>query len=141
MYRDDTCAVCGESLPPDHFYCREHAATVDDRLHEIGALLGRLGDELTRLAELLGGVAPQTWDYLAEGERDDPEWPPVPPVALSAHAEDVDVDVDDEPGSIRVALRVPLDELLGALAAGLRGAAADRVASVCAQARNAGATH
>ncbi|MGH3665134.1 MAG: hypothetical protein ACRDU8_03400, partial [Egibacteraceae bacterium] len=102
MYRDDQCAVCGESLPPDHFYCREHAAQVDDRLHEIGALLACVTDDLPRLAELLEQVAGETWDWLAESQPDEPDWPPVGPVSLRVHADEVDVDVDTEPGRVRL---------------------------------------
>ena len=139
MYRDDTCAVCGESLPPDHFYCREHSAGVDDRLHEIGALLPRVAADVARLAALLGEVAEETWDYLAEDEPDDPAWPPVPEVALRADPEQVEVDVDSEPGLVRVRLAVPLADLLAALAGGM--APAERFAAACSDADGANATH
>lgn len=141
MYRDDTCAVCGESLPPDHFYCREHAAGVDDRLHEIGALLPRVSDDLARLAALLQQVAGETWDYLAEEQADDPLWPPVPDVALRADPEEVEVDVDSEPGLVRVRLGVPLADLLAALAGGLAADDWRRFAEACREAEGANATH
>lgn len=139
MYRDDQCAVCGEALPPDHLYCREHAAEVDDRLHEIGGLLPEVTDGLRRVAELLSGIAQETWEYLAEGEPGDPAWPPVPVVALRADAEAVDVDVDTEPGYVRVALRLPLPELLTALAGGL--GELDAFARAARDAEGANATH
>ena len=141
MYRDDTCAVCGESLPPDHFYCREHAAGVDDRLHEIGTLLPRVAQDTARLATLLGQVAEETWDYLAEQQPDDPAWPPVPDLALSADGDAVDVDVDSEPGYVRLQLRLPLAQLLSVVAAGLAAGDLERVAAATAQARGANATH
>lgn len=139
MYRDDACAVCGESLPPDHFYCREHAAGVDDRLHQLGATLTQWLDDLGRIVTLLGQVAPETWDYLAEGEPGDPLWPPMPIVELRADPEQVTVDLDSEPGLVRVRLGVGLRPLLAALAesAGeLRG-----VAAACEKAEGANATH
>jgi len=141
MYRDDTCAVCGESLPPDHFYCRQHAATVDDRLHEIGELLGHTTEDLPRLATLLGQVAQETWDYLADGEPDAPQWPPVPPVDLRAHADEVDIDVDTEPGRVRLSLTAGLTPLLAALAAGLDAADVGRLARACIDAQGADASH
>ena len=141
MYRDDVCAVCGDSLPPDHFYCREHAATVDDRLHEIGALLPRVTQDLARLGELLRQVAPETWDYLAEQEPDDPDWPPVPAVALRPDADAITVDVDSDPGYVRVGLSAPLEELLPALAAALTDAQWARLAAAAAAAEGANATH
>lgn len=139
MYRDDQCAVCGEALPPDHLYCREHAAEVDDRLHEIGALLPQVTRDLGRLAELLDGVAQETWDYLGEDEPDDPAWPPVPAVGLRADADAVDVDVDTEPGYVRVELRLALPALVSALAAGLEGF--DAFADAARHAEGANATH
>lgn len=139
MYRDDTCAVCGESLPPDHFYCREHAAGVDDRLHELGARLTRWLDDLDRIVTLLGQVAPETWDYLAEGEADDPLWPPTPQVELSAEPEEVEVDLDSEPGLVRVRLAVGLRPLLAAL--GGRAGDLRRLAAACEKAKGANTTH
>ena len=141
MYRDDVCAVCGESLPPDHFYCREHAATVDDRLHEIGSLLPRVAQDVSRLAELLGQVAGETWDYLAEAEPDDPPWPPVPEVSLRADPEEIDVDVDSEPGYVRARLRIGLAPLLEAVAAGLSTSEWQRAADAAAHSEGANATH
>lgn len=141
MYRDDTCAVCGASLPPDHFYCRQHAATVDDRLHEIGELLGRTAEDLPRLATLLGQVAQETWDYLADGEADGPQWPPAPAVDLRVHADEVDVDVDTEPGRVRLSLTTGLAPLLAAVAAGLDSADVGRLARACIQAHGTDATH
>lgn len=141
MYRDDRCAVCGESLPPDHFYCRLHGAEVDDRLHEIGELLGHLTEDLPRLAKLLGEIAPETWDWLAEQAGEEDVWPPVPPVELRVHADEVDVDVDTEPGQVRIHLAADLHHLLTALAEGLRAADAARVAAGCAKASGANATH
>ena len=139
MYRDDACAVCGESLPPDHFYCREHAATVDERLHELGATLTRWLDDLNRILTLLGQVAPETWDYLAESEMDDPLWPPAPAVQLRADPEEVAVDVDTEPGLVRVHLSVSLHLLLTALAEGIKDLR--RMAAACEKAQGANATH
>jgi hypothetical protein len=141
MYRDDVCAVCGESLPPDHFYCREHAADVDERLHEIGAIVPRLLDDLDRLCELVDGVAEETWDYIAESEPDDPVWPPAPTVRLRADAEEVDVDVDSEPGYVAVRLELGLPALLGALREGLDTAELRRAAAACAHAQGASSTH
>ncbi|MGH8885105.1 MAG: hypothetical protein ACRDYX_08035 [Egibacteraceae bacterium] len=139
MYRDDACAVCGESLPPDHFYCRDHAAGVDDRLHRLSAALTRWLDDLDRIVTLLGQVAPETWDYLAEGEADDPLWPPAPAVELRAEPEEVTIDVDSEPGLVRVRLGVGLITLLAALAEAtgeLR-----TMAAACEKAEGANATH
>jgi hypothetical protein len=141
VYRDDTCAVCGESLPPDHFYCREHAAGVDERLHEIGALLPQVARDAGRLATLLDQVAEETWDYLAEQEDDDPAWPPVPALALTADGDAVDVDVDSEPGYVRLQLRLPLAQLLAAVTQGLSGPDLERVAAASAAAQGANATH
>lgn len=141
MYRDDTCAVCGEALPPDHFYCREHAAEVDDRLHEIGEVVPRVLADLGRLATLLDEVAEVTWDYVTEGEPDEPAWPPVPRVHLRADAEAVDLDVDREPGCVRATLTVPLGQLLAAVHAGLDTPALRRMAGACRDVEGAGATH
>jgi hypothetical protein len=141
VYRDDVCAVCGESLPPDHFYCREHAAGVDDRLHEIGALLPRLADDAERLATLLTQVAGETWDYLAEQQPDDPDWPPAPAVELRADGDDIDVDVDSEPGFVTVRLSLPLADLLAAVAADLKRTPWRDLAAVTTTATGANATH
>lgn len=141
MYRDDVCAVCGESLPPDHFYCREHAATVDDRLHEIGRVLPQVAADVAHLATLLSQVAPETWDYLAEQETDDPQWPPVPLVALRPDADDVDVDVDSDPGYVSVRLSSPLQDLLRALAEALSTEEWSRLAAAAGDAEGTNATH
>ena len=141
MYRDDTCAVCGESLPPDHFYCREHSLTVDDRLHEIGDLLARIGEDLPRLALLLDQVAQETWDYLAEGTQDEPDWPPVANLLARAHPDDVDVDVDSEPGQVRVRLDLPLPRLIADLADVLNRSGITELTDACHAAQGANATH
>ncbi len=143
MYRDDQCAVCGEALPPDHFYCREHAAGVDERLHEIGALVERVSHDVPRLTDLLDKVAPETWDWLADRISDDaePMWPAQPPVDLVVHADEVDVDVDKEPGRVRIRLRTDLRTLLKVLDDGLRGADASRLTAACIGAEGANATH
>jgi hypothetical protein len=141
MYRDDVCAVCGESLPPDHLYCREHAAEVDDRLHEIGVLLPRVTADLARLAELVDGIAEPTWDYLAEQQPDDPLWPPIPRLEALADAEEVDVDVDAEPGMVRVVLEMRLAQLLAVVGRGLGTPELDRLAAAAAEAEGANATH
>jgi hypothetical protein len=141
MYRDDVCAVCGESLPPDHLYCREHAAEVDDRLHEIGEALPGVVAALRRLATLVDGIAEETWDYVAEQEADDPDWPPAPLVELRADADEVDIDVDSEPDCVRARVRLPLGGLLGALAAGLDTPDLHRLARACATVEGASTTH
>jgi hypothetical protein len=141
VYRDDVCAVCGESLPPDHFYCREHGASVDERLHQIGVLLANVSTDARRLAELLGQVAAETWDYLAEQEEDDPQWPPAPAVMLRADADDIDVDVDSEPGFVTIRLSLPLAELLAGVARDLQDEQWRRVAAATAAAEGANATH
>ena len=141
MYRDDTCPVCGESLPPDHLYCREHGATVDERLHEIGALLSRVSAGLPRLAELLGQIAGETYDWLAEPHDPDAEWPPVPALSLRVAPEDVDVDLDSEPGYVRVVVRPALPALLAALASALDTAETQAFAQAAARAEGGNATH
>ena len=141
MYRDDTCAVCGESLPPDHLYCREHAATVDDRLHDIAALLPRVTEDAARLAELLGSVHEETWEFLAESEADDPEWPPTPLVSVTADAEDIDIDVDTEPGMVQLRMQVPAGAVLAAVADALRHDRFARFNEVIAKAHGLNATH
>lgn len=141
MYRDDVCAVCGESLPPDHLYCRLHASDVDERLHEIADLLPQVGRDAERLAALLDGIAAETWDYLAEREADDPDWPPTTEVGLRLDPEQVDVDVDREPGYVRIDLRLELVDVLAAVGRGLRDAADPRFVSAAASAEGAGATH
>lgn len=141
MYRDDTCAVCGESLPPDHFYCREHAATVDDRLHEIGRLLPEVRKSVARLGELLGSVAQETWDYLAEQDPQDPDWPLRPEILLRPDAEDVSVEVDADPGYVAVRLSAPLPDVLQALAAALAPQQWEAFADAAANATGTNATH
>ena len=141
MYRDDTCAVCGESLPPDHFYCREHGATVDERLREIGELLPRIAADLDRAGLLLEQVAQETWDYLSEQQPDDPQWPPAPAIALHADAEEIDVDVDSEPGFVSVRLSTATSTVLRAVAAALHDEHWRRVAAVAADAEGMNATH
>lgn len=141
MYRDDVCAVCGESLPPDHLYCREHAADVDERLHEIGALLARASDDTPRLAELSGQIAQETYDWLAEAQPGDPAWPPVLTLELRLDSEDVAVEVDPEPGVVRITLRPSLPAMLAAVSAALRSGDVTRFAAACADAEGANATH
>jgi hypothetical protein len=142
VYRDDTCAVCGESLPPDHFYCREHAATVDDRLHEIGRLLPQVAADVLELGRLLDGIAQETWDYLAEQHDDDPEWPPRPSVLMPADADDVNVEVFESiPGTVRLELTVPTAMALQAVAAALAADDWQRLADVAANATETNATH
>lgn len=141
MYRDDVCAVCGESLPPDHLYCREHAAVVDDLLHEIGERLPRLAEDLRRTAELISHIHVDTWDYLSEQRPESPEWPPLLKLVTNADGEDLDVDVDSDPGKITVTLHGSLETLLADLAGAV---ATDSVAEMAAAARaadGAGATH
>ncbi len=141
MYRDDTCAVCGESLPPDHFYCREHGARGDARLHETGSVLARLTDDLAEAATLLGGIAEETWDWLAEDRDADEPWPPRAELDMHVHADDLDVGVDDEPGLVRVRLSGELTDLLAAVGAALRQAGTPQLARACRQAEGADATH
>ena len=144
MYRDDVCAVCGESLPPDHFYCREHAVGVDERLHEIGALLERVTGDLPVLADLLDDVAQETWDWLAEEHEAPGEellWPPAPDMDLQVHADDVDVDVDTEPGRVRIRLQTGLQPLLAALASSLSSTDTQRLVQACRKAQGADTTH
>jgi hypothetical protein len=139
MYRDDTCAVCGEPLPPDHFYCAEHGSSVDDRLHQLGSVLRRWLEDVDQITMLLGQIAPETWDYLAEQEPDDPVWPPSPVLDLCIDPDDVTIDVDTEPGLVRARLAVPLEALI----AGLSGNVPllRRLADACAKADGANATH
>lgn len=141
MYRDDVCAVCGESLPPDHLYCREHAADVDERLHELGALLARAATDLPRLAELAGQIAHETYDWLAAAQPDDPDWPPCTEVQLRLDAEDVSVEVDPDPGMVRVTLRPSLPTLLAAVSEALQTGDMARFTAACAEADGANATH
>lgn len=141
MYRDDVCAVCGAALPPDHAYCREHAAQVDDRLHEIGAVLARLLDDVPALARLVDEVAPETWEYLSDTAAVDDEWPPAVPVTLQLHADQLDVDVDSEPGRVRVTIEPELVEWLRATAAAFATIDFGAVAEACSNATDAGAAY
>ena len=141
LYREDTCAVCGESLPPDHFYCREHGAEVDDRLHEIGDLLPRVAADVARLGALFDQIAQETWDYLAEQEPDDPDWPPAPVIEIAADAEEIDVDVDSEPGYVSVRLSTGAGPVLQAVAAALGDHQWRRLGQAAAQAEDLNATH
>lgn len=141
MYRDDACAVCGDALPPDHLYCREHAAVVDDLLHELGDLLPRLTGDLQRAADLLASIHPETWDYLAELDPADPDWPPHPTVVTTTDGEDLDVDVDSDPGKVTVHLRVPLATALADLAEAMAAAGVAPLAAAARAAEGAGATH
>lgn len=141
MYRDDQCAVCGAALPPDHVYCREHAAEVDDRLHEIGERLGRMLDDLSALARLTGQIAPETWEYLSDDAGRDEAWPPPVPVKLRLHADEVDVDVDAEPGRVQVALEPELAVWLRAADRALADADVRSLARACGDADGAGAAY
>jgi hypothetical protein len=141
VYRDDQCAVCGTSLPPDHVYCREHAVGVDDRLHQIGALLGRLLDDLPELTRLLDQVAPETWDWLSDTMGSDEDWPPPLGVQMRLHADQVDVDVDSEPGRVKVDLDAELLTWCDALRAALESKDLRAVADACARAQGAGAAY
>ena len=141
MYSDDVCAVCGDSLPPDHLYCREHAAEVDDRLHQIGALIPQVLDGMLRVSMLMSQIADETWDYVAEQDPQDPVWPPVPEVSLLADADAVDIDVDTEPGMVRVDLRQGLAGVLQAVAEGADTEELRRMARQCSQVEGANATH
>lgn len=141
MYRDDVCAVCGESLPPDHFYCREHAVDVDERLHEIAEGLPATADGVAHLAELVRGIAEETWDYVAEADPHDPVWPPGTRVTLRVDPEQIDVDVDSEPGYVRVDLRLGLTDFLAVARAGLDSAREDAFLRACAEAKGANVTH
>jgi hypothetical protein len=140
VYRDDTCAVCGESLPPDHFYCREHAADVDDRVHRVAEVLPALRGDVDHARTLLAGIAEETWDYVAENDPSDPEWPPPAEVTLRLDAAQIDVDVDSEPGYVRVALRLSLTDLLEATRGGLE-AADESFLAACRDVEGANATH
>jgi hypothetical protein len=141
VYRDDQCAVCGAALPPDHVYCREHADQVDDRLHEIGALLHRLADDLPALTRLLDQVAPETWEWLSDSMGMEEQWPPPLPVQMRLHADQVEVDVASEPGQVRVDLDADLLTWCDALRAAMEAADLRVVAQACAQAHGAGAAY
>lgn len=141
MYRDDTCAVCDESLPPDHFYCRDHAAEVDDRLHAIAESVGQVRESAAAAAQIVARIAEQTWDWLAARDPSDPTWPPAPEVALRVPPEQIEVDVDAEPGLVRATLRLPVPDLLAAVAAGLDDADVRRWLDASAAAEGLNATH
>jgi hypothetical protein len=141
VYRDDQCAVCGAALPPDHVYCREHAGEVDDRLHEIGALLHRLADDVPALTRLLGQVAPETWEWLSDSMDVDEQWPPPLPVRLRLHADQVEVDVASEPGQVLVDLEVDLRTWCDALREAMNATDLRTLAQACAQATGAGAAY
>ncbi|MBW3602753.1 MAG: hypothetical protein KY434_08655 [Actinobacteria bacterium] len=142
MYRDDVCATCGESLPPDHLYCREHAAEVDDRLAALGAALDRFVEDGAEVRRLLGELAQETFDYVAEEHDDDPEWPPPLQLEARLEADRMVVEVDEEePGFVRLALRLGLRDAVAALLAALEGADVPRFAQSCRAAEGAGATH
>lgn len=141
MYRDDQCAVCGVALPPDHVYCREHAAEVDDRLHRIGALLERVLDDLPQLTQLLDEVAPETWDWLSDAADVDDEWPPPLPLRLNLHADEFDVDVDSEPGRVRVLVETDLHTWAAATNTATRQVGLRRLAAACTKATGADAAY
>jgi hypothetical protein len=86
-------------------------------------------------------VAEETWDYLAESETDDPVWPPVPSILLRADADEVDVDVDSEPGYVAVRLELALAQLLTAMHEGIDTPELRRAAAACAAAEGANSTH
>lgn len=141
MYRDDVCAVCGESLPPDHFYCRRHGAEVDARLHAIADHLPTVQRSAADAARLLRGVAEETWDYVAESQDDDADWPPRATVTWTVDTEAVEVDVDEEPGMVRVQIAVDLPELLETVAGALAEAQRRGFVAACADVEGADATH
>lgn len=141
MYRDDECAVCGVALPPDHVYCREHAAEVDDRLHEIGERLPRMLDDLAALGRLIDQVAPDTWEYLSDRMCRDEAWPPPVVLTLRLHADQVDVDVDTEPGRVRIALEPELATWMQASSAALEAADVRSLTRACVDAEGAGAAY
>jgi len=141
MYRDDQCAVCGDSLPPDHLYCREHASTVDDRLHEIATLLARLSHDVPTLATLLTQIAPDTYDWLAERAGVDEDWPPVPALTLRMAPEEVVVQVDPEPGMVHVSLNPALAALLETLGQALHTPQTTSFIDSCSDVEGANATH
>ncbi len=141
MYRDDECAVCGVSLPPDHAYCREHAAEVDERLHQIGILLERMLDDLPRLAHLLSEIAPQTWEWLSDATGDAGDWPPPLALRLRLHADQLDVDVDSEPGRVRIDIESDVEPWCRATASAMDDARLLTVARACASATGADAAY
>lgn len=141
MYRDDECAVCGVSLPPDHVYCREHAAEVDERLHRIGALLARLLEDLPQLTRLLDEIAPETWDWLADEQGVPSDWPPPLALRMQVHADQLDVDVDSEPGRVRLDVESELRDWCAATMSAAEAAQLHRVARACCEATGGDATY
>ncbi len=141
MYRDDECAVCGAALPPDHVYCRAHAAEVDDRLHRIGELLGRVLVDLPQLARLLDEIAPETWEWLSDEVGDTAEWLPPLPLQLQVHADQLDVDVDSEPGRVRLDIEADLPAWCRTTVAAMDDAELRRVARACVEATGADAAY
>lgn len=141
MYRDDECAVCGAALPPDHVYCREHAAEVDGRLHRIGELLGRVMDDLPRLARLLDEIAPETWEWLSDEAGDTTGWLPPLPLRMHVHADQLDVDVDSEPGRVRLDVEADLAAWCRTTVAAMDDAELRRVALACTEATGADASY
>jgi hypothetical protein len=141
VYRDDQCAVCGAALPPDHVYCREHAAEVDERLHRIGGLLQRVLDDLPQLAQLLDEIAPETWDWLSDEAGDSADWLPALPLHLRVHADQLDVDVDSEPGRVRLDLEAELPAWCRATVAAMDDVRLRAVAQACVKATGADAAY
>ena len=141
MYRDDQCAVCGAALPPDHIYCREHAADVDERLHRIGAVLHRMLDDIAVLPGLVDQVAPETWEWLSDMMDSDERWPPQLRLDLRLHADQVEVDVDSEPGQLRVAVQPDLAHWCHTTGAAMDAADVRAVAWACEVAQGAGAAY
>lgn len=141
MYRDDACAVCGVSLPPDHVYCREHAAQVDDRLHQIGDVLSRLLEDLPALTRLLDEVAPETWDWLSDVAGTSDDWPPDLALRLQLHADQLDVDVDSEPGRVRIDIESDLLAWCRSAVTAMDDAKLARVARACVEATGADAAY
>jgi hypothetical protein len=141
VYRDDECAVCGAALPPDHVYCREHAAEVDDRLHRVGELLGRVLDDLPQLAQLLDEIAPETWEWLSDDAGATAGWLPPLALRLQVHADQLDVDVDSEPGRVRLDVEADLSAWCRTTVAAMDAASLRRVARACTEAMGADAAY
>ncbi len=112
-------------------------------LHEIGEQLPHLLPQLDRLARLIDSIHPDTWDFVAEedGQDDDVVWPERPTLTVTTDGEDLDVDVDSEPGRVTVRVQADLPDLLRALAHALRSADVDALAAAAREADGAGATH
>lgn len=141
MYRDDECPVCGAALPPDHVYCREHAAEVDERLHRVGDLLHRVLDDLPRLSQLLDEIAPETWEWLSDETGDATAWPPPLALRLQVHADQFDVDVDSEPGRVRLDVECDLSAWCRTTVAATDDARLRRVAHACTETTGADAAY